>query len=56
MNVDDEQLQLEMRALAELLLDIYEYRVQMADKLKRHDRRRQLDADCPDLNMEERSQ
>lgn len=39
---EDEQLQLDMRALAELLLDIYEYRMR-------------LDGDHPRLNMKERS-
>jgi hypothetical protein len=45
-----------MHVLAELLLDIYEYRAQTEEGLKYDDPCRQLDADRLHLNMEERSQ
>ena len=54
-NVNDEQLQLEMRVLAELLLDIYEYHVQTEHGLKRDDQNRELDSKAPHFNMKERS-
>jgi hypothetical protein len=54
--VDDAQLQLEVRAIAELLLDIYEYRTQTGEATKRDVQCQQLDADRPRPNMKERSQ
>jgi len=51
---DDEQMKLEMRAMAELLLDIYEYRLQRPDSASDEDSA-VLDATHHDRTMEERS-
>lgn len=53
---DDEQLRCEIRAIADLLLDIYEHRARKEKRLKSDVGDRRLDADCPHLNIEERSQ
>lgn len=53
--LDDPQLQLELRAFAELLLDIYEYRLQTNSRRNHEDPNAQLDGARPDLTMEERS-
>jgi hypothetical protein len=52
---DDDQLKLEMRAMAELLLDIYEYRLASKGRLERDHEAEVLDGDGCDRTMEERS-
>jgi len=54
MQADDEQLKLEMRALAELLLDIYEYRKKNPESNPAQDLA-VLDATRRGRTMEERS-
>ncbi len=54
-NPDDEQLKLEMRAMAELLLDIYEYRLQSKDRLDAAPNTTVLDANDRGRTMKERS-
>jgi hypothetical protein len=51
---DDEQLEIEMRAMAELLLDIYEHRMREA-RLKRAHSAAILDSDRRDRTIKERS-
>jgi hypothetical protein len=52
---DDEQLKLEMRAMAELLLDIYEYRMQSKDRRDGGKNIAVLDVGPRDRTMKERS-
>jgi len=52
---DDEQLKFEMRAMAELLLDIYEYRLESKARLDRDRGAGVLDGDGCDRTMKERS-
>jgi hypothetical protein len=54
-DIDDEQLKLEMRAMAELLLDIYEYRMQSAGRSDHDHERGVLDGDQRSRTMKERS-
>jgi hypothetical protein len=54
-NHDDEQLKLEMRAMAELLLDIYEYRLQSKNRLDGTPDTTVLDGQQGDRTMKERS-
>lgn len=54
LNPDDEQLQLEMQAMAELLLDIYEYRLQ-SNPVPRMAEETVLDVAQEDRTIKERS-